>query len=136
LRVAVISGIVAFFPGLGALLPLSIMGLNGTVIGMAPAVFEMEYSMFLIAILPHGILEIPALILASAVGVKFSVCSLKAVIGYLFASGGGSRREVFLREIKPAWHAVKLFAVIIPMLAAAAIIEVFVSTWVMEVLGI
>jgi stage II sporulation protein M len=112
------------------------MGLNGTVIGMAPAVFEMEYSMFLIAILPHGILEIPALILASAVGVKFSVCSLKAVIGYLFASGGGSRREVFLREIKPAWHAVKLFAVIIPMLAAAAIIEVFVSTWVMEVLGI
>lgn len=135
-RVAVISGILAFFPGLGALWPLGVLGLNGVVIGLAPAVFEMEYSMFLIAILPHGILEIPALILASAVGVKFSIYTLKAVLGFLFPPEGVPREVQFLQEVKPGWQAVKLFAVIIPMLAAAALIEAFITPWVMELFGI
>lgn len=135
--VAVLSGIfVPFFPVVGSLFPPLVMLLNGVVIGLAPGVFEMSWSHFLIAILPHGILEIPALVLAAAVGLKFNISLLKAIIGFFFPPRGMSGGETFLREIKPGWFSLKLFAVIIPMLVAAAVIEVFVSTWVMEVLGI
>lgn len=135
-RVAVIVGIMAFFPVLGTFIPLGVMGLNGAVIGFAPAVLDMEWSTFLLAILPHGVLEVPALVLASAVGVKFSICSLKAVLGYFFHPRDVSGRAVFLREIGPGWQSVKLFVVIIPLLVAAAFIEAFITPYVMGLIGI
>lgn len=135
--VAVLSGIfAAFFPLVGALFPPFVMGLNGLIIGLAPGVYGLSWSHFLVAILPHGILEIPALVLASAVGLKLNISILKAGIGYLFPPQGMSRGETFLREIKPGWFSLKLFAVIIPMLVVAAIIEIYVSTQIVEVLGI
>jgi stage II sporulation protein M len=126
-RVAVLSGILAFIPFIGLLLPFSIMFMNGFVIGVAPGIFDIAWSTFAMAILPHGIFEIPALILASAVGLKFAVSSLKAIIGFLSPPYGVAGRDVFYREIRPGWHAVKLFAVIIPLLIIAALVEVLVS---------
>lgn len=135
-RVAVISGILAFVPVFGLFLPVYIMGMNGTVIGVAPAFFDMGWSDFILAILPHGIFEIPALILASAVGIKFSISTLKAVIAFLFPPPNISGSDAFLTEVKPGWRAVKLFAVIIPLLVIAAFVEVYISPQVMDLLGI
>ena len=136
-RVAVISGIWAVFPpALGILWPVVVMGMNGTVIGVAPAFFDMGWSDFVLAILPHGILEVPALILASAVGIKFSISALKACIAYILPPPTVSGRDAFVTEMKPGWRAVKLFAVIIPLLVIAALIEVYISPQVMDLLGI
>jgi stage II sporulation protein M len=126
-RVAVLSGILTFIPFIGLLLPFSIMFVNGFIIGLAPGIFDIAWPTFIMAILPHGIFEIPALILASAVGLKFAVSSLKAIIGFLSPPYGVAGRDIFYREIRPGWHAVKLFAVIIPLLILAAVVEVLVS---------
>ena len=135
--VAVICGIFnAFIPVIGALIPPVIMLLNGFIIGVAPAMFGIGWPQFLVAILPHGIFEIPALILASAVGLRFSICMLKAGVGFVFPPRGVSREEVFLREVSPGWQSLKLFAVIIPLLVVAGIVEVYVSTEVMRLVGL
>ncbi|MBU7018191.1 MAG: stage II sporulation protein M [Theionarchaea archaeon] len=135
--VAVICGIFnAFIPVVGALIPPVIMLVNGFVIGVAPAMFGIGWPQFLVAILPHGIFEIPALILASAVGLRFSVCMVKASVGFLFPTQGVSREEVFLREVSPGWQSLKLFVVIIPLLVVAGIVEVYISTQVMRLVGL
>ncbi len=135
--VAVLSGIFApFFPVIGLLVPPFIMFFNGIVIGAAPGIIEMSWAHYFAAILPHGILELPALVLASAVGMRFGVSVLKACIGYVFPPLGLSGRDMFLREIRPGWQSLKLFAVVIPMLVVAAVIEAFVTPQVMRVLGI
>lgn len=135
-RVAVLSGVIAFIPLLGILLPISIMGLNGAVIGFAPGILGMSGSDFAIAILPHGIFEIPALVLASAVGLRFAIASIKASIGFVFHPRGVSGKEVFLREIRPGWLSIKLFALIIPLLIIAALMEVTVTPRVMLLYGL
>ncbi|MBU7031185.1 MAG: stage II sporulation protein M [Theionarchaea archaeon] len=131
-RAATLSGIIASFPILGIFLPIMTMSINGVIIGLAPEVFQMSSSQFLIAILPHGILEIPALILASAVGFTFSFASLKAFIGYFFPHPGRSGRDTFLEEMRPGWRSLKLFAMIIPLLICAAFIEVFITPHIMN----
>lgn len=135
-RVVALCGVVvAFIPVIGPLVPLLVLLLNGAVIGLAPAIFDISWSHLVIGILPHGIFEIPALILASAVGLKFGVSLLKAVIGFVFTPPGISRGDQFLREIRPGWQSLKLLAVIIPLLVVAAIIEIYVSAQMVEFLG-
>ena len=135
-RAATLSGIIASFPVLGVFLPIITMSINGVIIGLAPEIFQMSSSQFLIAILPHGILEIPALILASAVGFTFSFASLKACIGYFFPHPGNSGRDTFIEEMSPGWRSLKLFAVIIPLLVGAAFIEVFITPHIMSFFSI
>jgi stage II sporulation protein M len=131
-RAATLSGIIASIPVLGIFIPFVTMLLNGFIIGLAPEILQMSSSQFVIAILPHGILEIPALILASAVGFKFALASVKASIGYFFPYPGKSGRETFLNEIRPGWRSIKLFAAIVPLLIGAALIEVFISPVIMN----
>lgn len=135
-RVAVLSGILAFIPVVGLFLPVFVMTMNGAVIGMAPGIFGITWWKFILAILPHGVLELPALVLASAVGLKFAIASVKAFMGYLFPPPALNGREVFLREIRPGWRSIKLFALIIPMLVVAAIIEVVVSPRIIALYGL
>jgi stage II sporulation protein M len=131
-RAATLTGIIASLPVLGIFIPFITMLLNGFIIGLAPEILQMNSFQFIMAILPHGILEIPALILASAVGFKFAMASLKASIGYFFPYPGKSGKETFLNEIRPGWKSIKLFAVIIPLLIGAALIEVFISPKIMS----
>lgn len=139
-RVAALSGIVSGMLApvflFGVLVPPIIMGMNGFILGFAPGLLGMSWSDFIVAIAPHGIFEIPALILSAAVGLKFAVSVLQACIGYLFPPPGISGREVFLNRIRPGWYSVKLFAVIIPLLVVAALIEAYITPEIMELYGI
>jgi stage II sporulation protein M len=135
-RVAALSGIIAIIPVIGLFLPVLVMAMNGVVIGMAPGILGIPWWKFVLAILPHGVLELPALVLASAVGLKLAVASIKASLGYFFPPPALDGREVFLREIRPGWRSIKLFALIIPMLVVAAIIEVVVSPRIMALYGL
>jgi stage II sporulation protein M len=72
---------------------------------------------FLIGILPHGIIEVPAIAIAASQGFRIG----KEVI---FPPQGKSRSESLRINLKKG---IKLFAIILPLLLIAAFIEVYVS---------
>ncbi|MBU7014303.1 MAG: stage II sporulation protein M [Theionarchaea archaeon] len=132
----IVSGIIAPFFLVGVLVPPVVMGMNGFILGFAPGLVGMSWSDFMIAIAPHGIFEIPALVLSAAVGLKFAISVLQACIGYLFPPPGVKAMEAFLDRIRPGWYSLKLFALIIPLLVVAAFVEAYVTPQIMELFGI
>lgn len=103
-------------------LPALALGVNAMVIGVIAAWYLTEgYSMlgFLASILPHGLLEFPALILAFAMG--------------LFVCGQLTRR--LFRKDESALHvwdclvlmSRMLLLVLFPLLAGAALIEAYIT---------
>ena len=100
---------------------LSLWG-NGTVVGLIYGKFIAEGGnplVFLMGILPHGVIEIPAILLAASQGFRIG----KEVI---FPPLGKSRSESLRVNIKKG---LKLFAIIIPLLLVAALIEVYLSVY-------
>lgn len=103
-------------------LPALALGVNAMVIGVLASWYLAEgYSMlgFLASLLPHGLLEFPALILAFAMG--------------LFVCGQVTRR--LFRKDESALHiwdclvlmSRMLLLVLIPLLAGAALIEAYIT---------
>jgi stage II sporulation protein M len=106
---------VGFFPF------MSLWG-NGTVLGIIYGKFIAEGGnslVFLMGIIPHGIIEIPAIIIAASQGFRLG----KEII---FPPSGRSRSESLRVNIQKG---LKLFAIIIPLLLIAALIEVYISTY-------
>lgn len=106
---------VGFFPF------MSLWG-NGTVLGLIYGKFIAEGGnslVFLMGILPHGMIEIPAIIIAASQGFRLG----KEII---FPPSGHSRSESLRVNIRKG---LKLFAIIIPLLLIAALIEVYISTY-------
>jgi len=112
-------GVVVFGPLFG-LPPLLFVGLNGFVLGavvsQVAAIEGMEYVVAVLA--PHGVLEVPALLLATALGLMLGRESLR----------WAARRESHVRLLlsQSLWLYVR---VILPVVAVAALIEVVVSPW-------
>ncbi len=111
-----ISLISGFFFGI---FPFFFVFINGYLIGMVAFIkgSEVGFLTILLALLPHGILEIPAVILASAYGMRM---------------GGLFYRKVFRREEVDIANALRFFLkkflrIIVPILLAAAFIETFVT---------
>ena len=98
---------------------------NGLILGII--IFEMlnEYSweVLLVGILPHGIIEIPVLIISSAIGIKIG----KIVLWKIF-----KRRGSIKKEFK---QALKFFLyILLPLLFLAALIEAFVTSVLLSLL--
>ncbi|HNR44755.1 MAG TPA: stage II sporulation protein M [Methanofastidiosum sp.] len=106
---------VGFFPF------MSLWG-NGTVVGLLYGKFIAEGGnslVFLMGILPHGVIEIPAILIAASQGFRLG----KEIIS---PPSGKSRSESLRVNI---WKGLKLFAIIIPLLLIAALIEVYLSAY-------
>ena len=106
---------VGFFPF------MSLWG-NGTVLGLLYGKFIAEGGtplVFLIGILPHGIIEIPAILIAASQGFRLG----KEIIS---PPPGKTRSESLRVNIRKG---LKLFALIIPLLLIAALIEVYLSAY-------
>lgn len=121
LRVALIS----FFLGPTLLIPLLTLYINGYILGafLIHSPYSITYNLLLI--LPHGVLELPAIIMSASLGTSISLALLSK---YLL------RREVL---IKPLF--IKYAKYLIPItvaLAVAAFIEVFITPLVPVALGI
>jgi len=104
---------IGFFPF------LSLWG-NGTVVGLLYGKFIAEGGnslVFLMGILPHGVIEIPAILIAASQGFRLG----KEIIS---PPQGKSRSEALRYNIRKG---LKLFALIIPLLLIAALIEVYLS---------
>jgi len=105
------SVIFGFFPFLALLS-------NGTVLGIV-AFFSQQnfsWSVFFLGTLPHGIIELPVLILAGAIGLKIGQTVFQRVM----------KKEVSIKKELSA--ALEFFwKILLPFLALAAAIEIFIT---------
>ncbi|HAV11646.1 MAG TPA: hypothetical protein DCX32_03870 [Candidatus Moranbacteria bacterium] len=107
-----------------AIVPLVFIYTNGELIGLIVGVFQQENSLLTIVLglLPHGILEVPAIILATSYGIWLGNCFYRRL----------RYKEPF--RVHFSFALKKFFRVILPMLLAAAVIESFVTPMVINYL--
>ena len=99
--------------------------LNGAIIGIITYEVSITYGFPFVfaALLPHGIFELPAVLLSAAVGIKLGLKVLSR-----FKGETGLKKEL--------QNGVRFFATrIIPLLLIAAVIEVFVTPLVVYLLS-
>lgn len=112
-----LGGMVSFST-LGVMAYLINIGMIGTVLGIYKLIGYPPALLFAAGLLPHGIFEIPALMLASAV-----VLRIGAVL--VTPQTGRSMGQVVV-ELMADWFKVFL-GVTIPLLAAAALVEAYIT---------
>lgn len=112
------KGLIAMLAGFFfGIFPVLFITLNGYIVGVVVSLRQSDWGIqkVLMAILPHGILEIPAIIIA---------CSYGVWLGYRFYM------SLFAGEaFKPyLMHALKVYLrVIVPILLIAAAVEAFIT---------
>jgi stage II sporulation protein M len=106
------------------IIPFIFLFSNGAILGILMYLFGENFSLsqFFLGILPHGILEIPVLIIGCAMGLRVG----KEVIDKVFRKKGDITKELS-RAIEFFWK------IIIPLLILAAAIEVFITA---KILGV
>ena len=99
-----------------------IMSLNGIVIGAIMEIVHQQHSPAFVAaaILPHGIFEIPAFIIAGALGIMLS----QSLINEYYGKGDAAAETQRL-----AWNFV---LVVLPLIAVAALVEAFITPQVIQ----
>ena len=115
----IVLGYVFSFPS------LYLSALNGFVIGNIShtMILESSLSFVLVGLIPHGIVEIPTLLLCSAMGMSLGYSLINRL------RGRGSLRVELVR-------AMRLFITrILPLIVLAAVIEVTVSPFLMTLFG-
>ena len=108
---------VALGLGLG-LLPLLIIFVNGLAMGLVIALSVMNAGplFIIVALLPHGIIEVPVVAISAAIGLRFGHCILMALL----------RQAVDLK--KELIDGVSVFVVwLVPLLFVAAFVESYVT---------
>lgn len=109
LLLGIFAGILPFFSSF----------INGMVLGIFGYIVVQEKSLefLLVGILPHGIIEIPVLILSTAIGMRLG----KVAVWRIFGGKIGIRKE-FVKALK------FYLAILVPLLFFAAIIEAFLTS--------
>ncbi|MDW8034230.1 MAG: stage II sporulation protein M [Nitrososphaerota archaeon] len=113
--------------GLVFVLPVLItLFFNGFILGVAEDIIR-NTTMFLAAILPHGVIELPAFIIAGSIGLKLGFEFLKA-----FKRRNIDSDEVFHENLKKAIY---MIVSLIPLFFIAGVIEAFITPLVMRLYG-
>ncbi len=101
-----------------AIPPLFFVISNGALLGIVIGAKSSEVGLakVLLLIVPHGVVEIPALILAASYGVEVGLAVIKKLLGKEIEIS-----EVLAEKIK------KYFKIVLPMLLVAALIETYVT---------
>jgi stage II sporulation protein M len=126
-----VKAILFVFLGLAfGVLPLSMLVINGMVLGYVLSAQNSESTIFLVlkGILPHGIIEIPAILIACAYGIKLGSLVVKAIINFLIPAVGKTARNELAQVLKITKPLIVFLAV---SLLVAAIIESTVTFWLM-----
>ncbi|MDD2913093.1 MAG: stage II sporulation protein M [Candidatus Pacebacteria bacterium] len=114
-----------FLGMLFSIFPFFVLLVNGGILGILFFFFlqNSNLSLFLLGILPHGIIEIPILIIGGAMGFKMG----KTMISVLFKKKGDLREEISLSFV---FFARFLF----PLIAIAALVEVFITGSILDIM--
>ncbi|MEN3006093.1 MAG: stage II sporulation protein M [Candidatus Methanosuratincola petrocarbonis] len=101
--------------------PAAILLINGYLLGMVGTIVTNEVSLWaaLAALLPHGIFEMPALVIAAAAGFRFGIAVLKKIKSKI-------RRNEFSVS-NDFEKSLRLFVLSAILLFAAAIMETYVT---------
>lgn len=104
-----------------AFLPIFIIVVNGFVLGIVYylTVDIASSGFFLMGVLPHGVIEIPAILFSTAIGIWLGL----AFLDLLFK--GNEDRVSIKKKIKRAFYT--YFTIIIPLLFVAALVEMFLT---------
>ena len=112
LFIAILLGIFA------GLIPFLSVLANGMILGIVAQIVtqDISWTFFFLGILPHGIIEIPVLIIATAIGMKIGKLAVWRIFG---------RHKIFRKE----WtKAIKFYIfILVPLLFIAALIEAFIT---------
>ncbi len=114
-----LKSLAAIFLGIGfGIFPLFLVAYNGEAVGIVANIFSKEKGILyvLAALLPHGIIEIPAILISAGIGLR---------LGHMvYLSLRGMKTDI-RSELR---QAVKFYIrVIVPLLLVAALIETFVT---------
>lgn len=125
---AIKSVIIIFLGLLLGVLPLFMLVANGMILGyvLSLQTNESTLSIVLKGIVPHGIIEIPVILLACAYGLKLGMLVWKSVAQLFMPAASRTARPELLRILnltKP------LIVVIVVLLLLAAIIESTLTYW-------
>ncbi|HDS11561.1 MAG TPA: stage II sporulation protein M [Candidatus Wirthbacteria bacterium] len=114
-----VTGMMIFFGFLLGYVPLVAVWGNGAVLGALFILFTRESIgqglLFGVTVLPHGVLEIPAFLIAAAFGIKLGWA-------WLLPAAKGKRLQV-LNQI--VYECLAIYGAVILLLAIAALIEAF-----------
>lgn len=104
----------------GGILPLIFLLVNGYVLGLVlhASLQSRGLFVFFLAIAPHGLFELPAILLGTSIGLRLGAQAIRRLLG---------KEEIALgREVA---RGLRFFVtVIVPMLLLAALIEAFVTS--------
>ncbi|MGM0629279.1 MAG: stage II sporulation protein M [Patescibacteria group bacterium] len=102
-------------------LPIFIILVNGFTLGIVYylTASAMSPGFFLMGVLPHGVIEIPAILFSTAIGIWLG----SALFNFLFK--GEEDRDSLKKKIKRALYT--YFTIIIPILFLAALVEMFLT---------
>lgn len=112
------------------LLPIGFLLINGMVVGYLADIQANagELGLFFKGILPHGVIEIPAVIVACAYGMKLGSIVGKGLLRMLSSRG----REAFTADMSKFIRlSVPLIVLLVVSLLIAAIIESTITPWIM-----
>lgn len=116
---------VIFLGIFAGLIPLLSLWGNGMILGIFAQIVsqELSWTFFVLGILPHGIIEIPVLILSAAIGIRIGKLAIWRIFG---------RHKNFRKEFTKA---IKFYIVVlVPLLFIAALIEAFITPVLLEML--
>ena len=119
--VSVLYGLIPF-----AFLPVSSLLINGFILGITGAMYQsygQTLALWLSALLPHGIFEIPALILSIACGVYLCVQISKLILRY---PNRAPMLEVFCNVLRV------MLLLVAPLTIAAAFVEAYITPVIMS----
>ncbi|MDY6964560.1 MAG: stage II sporulation protein M [Halobacteriota archaeon] len=113
--------------GIGfGLVPIAFIAINGFMVGIVVKIAEQEAGIFFVimAILPHGIIELPMVFLSAAIGLK-----LGHEVLLLLLTGESHIKEESVKGLR-------IFSfLVVPLLFISAIIEVYITStiiWMMN----
>jgi stage II sporulation protein M len=108
------------------IIPLYSLLSNGLIMGYLAHqnVPDKGWGSFILAILPHGIIELPAFILACAFGIKFGAIMFKSFFFLFSPTRRAANNAAFIKMLKVS---VPLVIIVALLLMAAALIESMVT---------
>ncbi|MFC4601489.1 stage II sporulation protein M [Cohnella hongkongensis] len=120
--------------GLGifaGLMPLFMLVSNGMILGYLLSGFSANgENVFLLVVkglLPHGILELSAVFLACAFGMRFGLTLIRGVFGSAFG-----RKEPWQPFVRTATGAVPALIAVVALLLLGAVVESTITMWLMR----
>lgn len=129
LLVALIS---IFLGAILGLFPIFIALMNGFVVGIvAGKVLESNgIGYLLVGLVPHGIFEIPAILISIGLGLKFGYLIVNTIVSILLGKPTKDNEfKLFFRELKPA------FKIILILLCIGAFVEILITPLLITIIG-